>query len=134
MRKSLCAAALTLMLMPAMRVWAHHAFASEYDETKHVTVSGVVTEWKWTNPHVWMYVDQKDASGKVTRWSFEMGSANGMTTRGWKKTDVKAGDQITVEGFGAKDDSNTANAATVTLRDGRKLFGGFQQTPGAPVK
>jgi hypothetical protein len=117
-----------------MRGWAHHAFASEYDEHKRVTVAGAVSEFKWTNPHAWLSVDRKDESGKVTRWSFEMGSPNGLSTRGWKKTDLKVGDQIIVEGYGAKDGSNVANAATITLTDGRKLFGGFQETPGAPVK
>ena len=133
MNKSLCATALALLLLTTMRISAHHAFASEYDETKHVKVSGTVTEFKWTNPHAWLAVEGKAEGGRVT-WNFEMGSPNGLLTRGWKKTDLKVGDQITVEGFGAKDGSNVANAATITLPDGRKLFGGFQETPGAPPK
>ena len=134
MNKFLCATAFALLLLTTVRVSAHHAFASEYDENKRVTVSGTVSEFKWTNPHAWLSVDRKDESGKVTRWNFEMGSPNGLSTRGWKKTDLKVGDQIIVEGYGAKDGSNVANAAAITLPDGRKLFGGFQQTPGAPVK
>jgi hypothetical protein len=134
MNKFLCATAFALLLLTTVRVSAHHAFASEYDENKRVTVSGTVSEFKWTNPHAWLSVDRKDESGKVTRWNFEMGSPNGLLTRGWKKTDLKVGDQVIVEGYGAKDGSNVANAATVTLADGRKLFGGFQETPGAPVK
>ena len=63
-----------------------------------------------------------------------MGSPNGLLHRGWRSTELKKGDQITVEGYGAKDRTNIANARTVTLPDGRKLFGGFQSTPGAPVK
>lgn len=113
---------------------AHHAFASEYDESKRVTVSGTVTGFKWINPHAWLYVDTKDESGNVLSWSFEMGSPNGLTHRGWRSTELKKGDQVTVEGYGAKDSSNIANARTVTLPDGRKLFGGFQSTPGAPAK
>ena len=134
MTKLLCAITFALLLLTPLSAWAHHAFASEYDENKRVTVSGTVSEFKWTNPHAWLAVDRKDESGKVTRWNFEMGSPNGLLTRGWKKTDVKVGDQIIVEGYGAKDGGNVANAATVTLPDGRKLFGGFQETPGAPVK
>jgi len=131
--RTLCVAAAALLLA-TLRISAHHAFAAEYDENKVVTVSGTVTGIKWTNPHAWLYVDGKDASGKVTKWSFEMGSPNGLLHRGWTRTDLKKGDPITVDGYRAKNGSNVANARTVTLPDGRKLFGGFQTTPGAPAK
>jgi len=133
MSKNLCAAAAALLLT-TMRVSAHHAFAAEYDENKRVTVSGTVTRFEWTNPHAWLYVDAKDESGKITNWNFEMGSPNGLIHRGWTSMALKKGDQVTVEGFGAKHSSNIANAGTVTMPDGRKLFGGFQSTPGAPVR
>jgi hypothetical protein len=133
MSKTLLVAVAALLLM-TMSGSAHHAFAAEYDENKRVTVSGTVTSLKWTNPHAWLYVEGTDESGTVTRWSFEMGSPNGLVHRGWKSTELKKGDQVTVEGFGAKDGNNIANASTVTMPDGRKLFGGFQSTPGAPVK
>jgi len=133
MSKILWAAAVAL-LWPATRASAHHAFAAEYDENKLVTVSGTVTTFKWTNPHAWLYVDGKDESGRVTSWSFEMGSPSSLVHRGWRSTELKMGDQVTVDGFAAKDGSNLANASTVTLPDGRKLFGGFNSTPGAPVK
>ena len=132
MKKPLCIVA--ALLLAAMRISAHHAFAAEYDENKRVTVSGTVTRFRWTNPHAWLDISAKDAGGKAVSWSFEMGSPGGLTRRGWKKTELKKGDQVTVEGFAAKDGSNMANAGTVTLPGGRKLFGGFQTTPGAPVK
>src|SRR5580658_3008384 len=118
MNKTLCVAAAALFLT-AMRISAHHAFAAEYDENKRVTVSGTVTSFKWDNPHAWLYVDGKAESGKAASWSFEMGSPNGLVRRGWKKEDLKMGDQVTVEGYGAKDGNNVANASTVTLPDGR---------------
>jgi hypothetical protein len=121
------------LLMTTMRTSAHHAFAAEYDENRRITVSGVVTMLKWTNPHAWLYVDVESESGRVTQWSFEMGSPGGLVSRGWKKTDLKKGDHVTVQGFGAKNGKNVA-ATTVTLPDGRKLFGGFAATPGAPRK
>jgi hypothetical protein len=133
MRRIFCAAAVG-MLLTAMRVSAHHAFTAEYDENKRVTVSGSVTKFEWTNPHAWVYVDGKDENLKAATWGFEMGSPNGLIHRGWKREDLKKGDQITIEGYRAKDGSNVANARTVTLPDGRKLFGGFQTTPGAPAK
>ena len=116
------------------RVSAHHAFAAEYDENKRIAVSGMVTKLRWTNPHAWLDVAVKDKSGKVTAWSFEMGSPAALTVRGWVKTDLKKGDQVTVEGFGAKDGRNIANATYIILPDSRRLFGGFQETPGAPLK
>jgi uncharacterized protein DUF6152 len=133
MSRIFCAAALALLLATA-RVSGHHAFAAEYDENKIVTITGFVTEFKWTNPHAWLYIEGKDEGGKASRWGFEMGAPNGLVNRGWKREDVKKGDLITVDGYRAKDGSNVANARTVILSDGRKLFGGFPSTPGAPVK
>lgn len=133
MPKAYCAAIALLLLLMAPAS-AHHAFASEYDVNKLVTVSGTVTAFNWTNPHAWLYVDVKDQNGEVTNWGLEMGSPGGLARRGWKKEDVKEGDLVTVDGYAAKDGRNVANARTVTLPDGRKLFGGFQSTPGAPGK
>lgn len=133
MTRAFVATAIALLLV-TMRMSAHHAFAAEYDEKKLVSVSGKVTGFKWTNPHAWLYVDAKDEAGTVTRWGFEMGSPGGLTRRGWKKAELKKGDRVTVAGFGAKNGTNVANATTVTLPDGRKLFGGFQETPGNPFK
>jgi Family of unknown function (DUF6152) len=133
MSKALCTvvAALLIATTPSL---AHHAFAAEYDENKRVTFSGIVTRFEWVNPHAWLHVEGKDETGKITSWSFEMGSPNGLLHRGWSRTELKKGDAVTVEGYCAKDARNIANARTVTLPDGRKLFGGFQTTPGAPVK
>ena len=133
MSRILCAAAAALLLMTT-RISAHHAFTAEYDDSKRVTISGMVTKFEWTNPHAWLYVDGKNESDNVTIWSFEMGSPNGLLRRGWRRTELKKGDQVTVEGYRAKDGRNVANARTVTMPDGRKLFGGFQTTPGAPAK
>ena len=134
MSRILRSAAAAALFLTAIRASAHHSFAAEYDENKLITISGVVTKFEWTNPHALLYVDGKDAEGKAGSWKFEMGSPGGLESRGWKKTDLKKGDQITLDGYAAKDGSNIANARTVTLPDGRKLFGGFQATPGNPFK
>src|ERR1700688_3761665 len=102
MSKTWSAAAVALLLT-TVRISAHHAFTAEYDENKRVTVSGTVTKFEWTNPHAWLYVDGKDESLKVTIWSFEMGSPNGLLHRGWKRAELKKGDRVTVEGYRAKD-------------------------------
>jgi hypothetical protein len=135
MSKILCAMA-ALLFLTTMRASAHHAFAVTYDGRRLVTVSGVVTKFEWTNPHVWLSVDGKDDSGKVGIWKFEMGSPGGLVSRGWEKAAaaVKRGDRVTVDGYPAKDGTNVANARMVTLPGGQKLFGGFQETPRDPVK
>ena len=122
-------AALGVLFFTAIRTSAHHSFASEYDVNKLVTVSGIVAKFEWINPHALLYVDGKDAEGKTGSWSFEMGAPGGLESRGWKRTDLRNGDRITVDGYAAKDGTNLANARIVTLADGRKLFGGFQSTP-----
>jgi hypothetical protein len=134
MSKARCGAAAALLILTTLRVSAHHSFAAEYDENSRVTVSGTVTKLEWINPHAWLYVDRKDREGKITKWSFELGSPAGLTASGWNKTDLKPGDQVKVEGYRAKDGSNKANAAFIVLPGGRKVFGGFQETPGAPPK
>ncbi|HMD48552.1 MAG TPA: DUF6152 family protein [Bryobacteraceae bacterium] len=131
-RKTL--AALAFLMLTAIPAWAHHAFSAEFDANKRVKVSGTVTKLEWTNPHAWLYVDVKDDSGKVTNWSFEMGSPNTLIRQGWRRTAVKEGDQITVEGYAAKDGSSIANARSVTLADGTKVFAGSPSTDGGPVK
>jgi|SRR5579863_184670 hypothetical protein len=125
------AAAIALTAMPSP---AHHAFSAEYDANRCVTISGTATRIEWSNPHVWLSVEASDELGQPIKWSIEMGSPGGLLRRGWSKTALREGDHVVVEGYGAKDGRKVLNARTVTLPDGRKLFGGFQSTPGAPVR
>ena len=109
---------------------AHHSFAAEYDANKPVTLKGTVTRVEWTNPHARFYVDVKDDGGTVTNWNLELASPNVLTRQGWTRNSLKFGDVITVEGSMAKDGAKMANAKTVTLADGRKVFAG--SPPDAP--
>jgi hypothetical protein len=122
------------LLLPAIPACAHHAFIAEFDANKRMKVTGTITRFEWTNPHAWLYIDVKDESGKVTNWSFEMGSPNVLIRQGWKRTALNQGDQVTVEGYAAKDGSNVANARRVTLPDGRQVFAGSPGTDGGPAK
>src|SRR5580704_2108185 len=112
-------------IVPAVPLLAHHSFAAEYDSTKKISITGVVTKVEWMNPHARFYVDVKDESGKVTNWNFELGAIPVLLKQGWKKDALKPGDVVTVEGFLAKDGSKSmANARRVLLPDGRRVFGG----------
>jgi len=112
---------------------AHHSFAAEYDANKPITITGVVTNMVWSNPHAWIHLDVKGPDGKVVNWAIETGNPNGLYRRGWRKTDLPPGVALTVEGFLAKDGSATVNAANILLPDGRRLFAGGS-APGAPTE
>ena len=110
------------LLTTASSVNAHHSFAAEYDAAKPVTLKGTVTKVEWMNPHARFYIDVKDDAGKVTNWEFELGSPNGLMRAGWTRNSLKQGDAVTVSGSLAKDGSNLANARSVVLADGKRVF------------
>jgi Family of unknown function (DUF6152) len=130
MRVKLAVLLVGVGLLASMPVFAHHSFAAEYDRAKSVTLTGSVTKVEWMNPHARFYVDVKDDSGKVTNWEFELGSPNGLMRQGWTRNSLKEGDVVTIEGSLAKDGSNLANARTVKLADGRKVFAGSAEETG----
>jgi hypothetical protein len=119
-----------LLLFAGVPVLAHHAFQAEFDTKKPVTLKGVVTKIEWMNPHAWFYIDVTDENGKVEHWQCETGAPIELLRRGWRKNDLKIGDQVTVEAFRAKDSTNTANARVVTLPDGKKVFSGSADDNG----
>jgi hypothetical protein len=115
-------ASVALFLAP-LAAHAHHSFAAEFDASKPITLTGTVTKVAWTNPHAHLHVDVIGQGGKVSTWDFELGSPNALIRRGWLKSTLKPGD-VTVVGYVAKDGSDNANARSITLSDGRKVFAG----------
>ena len=118
--RAACAACLALLAIPP--VLAHHSFATEYDRSKPVSVTGVVRKVEWRNPHIWFYVDVKDARGTMVTWGFSGGPPSFLIRQGIPKDVMKVGDEVKVEGFRARDGSNNASGGRVTFADGRSVF------------
>ncbi len=120
-------AALLLASLPAR---AHHAFAAEFDEKRTIKLQGTVVKWALINPHSWIYLDVKDADGKVTSWMIEGGSPNSLLRLGFTKDSLPPGTVIIVDGYQAKDGSNRGVGKDLTFADGKRLFLGGS-APGA---
>jgi len=118
------------LFLPAIPALAHHSFAAEYDGTKPIKVTGTVTKFDMTNPHSWVYLDVKDADGKIVNWGFETASPNALFRRGFKKDFLKPGSVVTIEGFLAKDGSHTGNAQKLLMPDGNTIILGTEVNPG----
>ena len=109
-------------LLMADAAWGHHSLAAEFDSTKPVNITGTFASIDWRNPHGWLYVDVKDAAGKVTKWQIELGSPNQMARSGWSKDSVKAGEELVIAGIMAKDGTNTVSSRNIKFKDGRTVF------------
>jgi len=133
MRKTLaCVLVAGVLSLAAEPVWAHHAFAAEFDSSKPIKLKGTVTMMEWINPHAWIHIDVKGEDGKVSPWMIEAAAPNSLLRRGFTKNSLPVGTEILVEGYQAKDEAKRANGSIITFADGRKLFiGASAGDPGA---
>jgi hypothetical protein len=124
MRLKLASLLLVTAAAAVLPVRAHHSFAAEFDASKAIRLTGVLTKVEWTNPHSYFYMDVKDDNGNVVNWGCEGGSPVALSRRGFKRADIKIGDTMIVDGYPAKDGSHLVDARRLTLSDGRTFWGG----------
>lgn len=112
------AAALTLCTTAAS---AHHSTAS-YDPTHPITMQGTVKKFDWTNPHMYIYLVVSNAAGGSDQWTVECGTPNVNVRNGWKINSISPGDKITILANPARSGAKEAQADTILLANGQKLF------------
>ena len=128
------AGTLTLLLLAAGPVLAHHSFAV-FDHTRTVTVRGTVTKFQWTNPHGFIDLDVTDEKGGVKPYTIELTSINMLTRVGWRSNMIKAGDKVKAVCAPLLTGEAGGLLLDVTLPDGRKLespvpgANSFKRTP-----
>jgi hypothetical protein len=110
------------LLLAAAPIWAHHAFAQEFDEKKPIKLKGTVTKWELINPHSWIHINVKNADGSTTEWMIEGGSPNNLFRLGFTRDSLPPGTVIVIDGFQAKDGSNRGVGRDLTFEDGKRLF------------
>ena len=118
---ALAACALFAAAVPVM---AHHAVQAQFDFDKPIELKGTMSKMEWINPHAYMHLDVKDASGKVTTWALETVGRGGLRRAGLSRSargGLEVGQTYSVKAFLAKDGSNTAFLTALTLPDGRDV-------------
>ena len=115
------------VLLAPIAALAHHAYTAEFDTTKPVKLSGVLTRVEWSNPHIWIYLDVKDEKGNIANWGFSASPPGMLQRRGITKAALKLGEVLTITGHRAKDGSNNASGNVVTFADGRDALIGQDQ-------
>jgi hypothetical protein len=120
------------IFVPSKVVLGHHGTAVSYEMNKHVTLKGTVTEWRFTNPHVQLYLEVKDESGKVVVWGVEGSSVYFWSQAGWTRDSLKKGDQVTVTLSPARSGASVGVMSKLVGPDGRELLFSSGRDSGAP--
>ena len=103
------------LLAVSVSVFAHHGVAG-YDMTKTVTLHGTVTKFDWSNPHIVVHMDAKNANGEVQNWTIELAAPTHMSRIGWTKNVMKTGDEIIADVHPAQNGAPVGISGTVTFQ------------------
>ena len=114
--------ALAGLLLSVAPVWAHHAFAAEFDGNKKIKLEGKVTGMEWINPHTWIHIAVTKPDGTVENWMVEGGTPNVLLRRGFTKKSLEVGTEVMVDGNLARNGRNRASGLSITFKDGKRLF------------
>jgi hypothetical protein len=136
-RAALVVLALLGLIVGSPRVLAHHGTGISYDlANPPITLKGTVTEFRWKNPHVSVFIDVKDANGKIVNWGLEGNSIVNHARQGFSSTTLKAGDEVTALVYPSKVPNNPAAViAKITLANGKEVLRFQRDTPGGrPVE
>lgn len=117
-----------ILLLNGSPTLAHHSYAA-FDRDKQVTLTGVVKEFQWNNPHAWIQVMVADDKGRQVEWGVECGSPNMMARTGWKRSTLKPGDKIVATVNPLKDGRPNGSLVTLKLADGKVLGPGNAPAP-----
>jgi len=109
-----------LAALAATTAAAHHSPAV-FDQTRVIELEGVVTEFKWSNPHSWIHLDVRNADGVVENWSIEMNPPTYLVRGGWRSNTIKAGDVVTVTANPLRTNEKAGKYVAIKLPDGRVL-------------
>jgi hypothetical protein len=114
-------AGIVLLLGTAPALLAHHSFAVFFDETRTVTISGKVEQFQFRNPHGLIRMVVKGQDGTEQVWKAETNSPSILERRGWKRDTIRQGDEISVEGWQARDGSNYLRMRAARRADGSPI-------------
>jgi hypothetical protein len=115
------AASLLILLILLAPARAHHAFDTEFDAKRRVTLRGVVTKVEWVNPHAWIHVEVAGPDGDVETWAVQAAGPEALTGRGWRSDSLLPGTEVVIDAFQARNGTRVANGRDITLPDGRQL-------------
>jgi hypothetical protein len=124
---------LVLAFVFGLPLAAHHELRAEFDEQKPVSLRGTVTRFEWNNPHAFLFLDVKNASGEIANWAVEWASPLELRRAAWSRDAVQVGDSVTVEGWLARDGSKLVSGRTVVLPGGKRLVEA-PETENVPVR